>query len=649
MTTHAQPTPPTALPAARRLAAAVLAAWGALAQASQAPQENFANLSLEELTNIQITSVSRKAERLGDAPASVYVIRRDEIRRAGVATLPEALRLAPNLQVARVDARNYAVSARGFNNVFSNKMLVLVDGRAVYSPLFSGVFWDAQDLVIEDIERIEVISGPGATVWGANAVNGVINVITRPAGDTPGTLAVLAASSDLHSATVRHGARAGAFAYRVYGKAIGHDDTVREDGAPSPTGWRRRQAGFRADGELLGGDMTLQGDAYKGSLHQARTAHIGIEGANLLARHTRKLAGGSELRLQAWFDHTGRDQPGAFREHLNTVDVEAQHTLRLSPSSQLIWGGGHRVAHDRVRPNGNSFAFLPAERDLTWTNAYAQGESQLSDSVRMTAGLKIERNSYTGPEWLPYLGVAWHPAPQHMLWASAQRAVRVPSRIDRDFYAPASPPLVDGVPQYVVAGGPQFDAEVARVVQLGYRGQPAPGLSYALTLHASEYNHLRTIEPNPSGPGSVFLNRAHGNTQGVEFSGNWDVTPGWRLTAGHTVQQLDLRTEPGSMDISASTGVATNDPRSWSMLRSSLDLSARAELDLTLRRVGRLPRPEVPAYTALDLRLGWQWRPGLELSVLARNLLASPHPEFGAPGTRNVFDRTIVARLAWHF
>jgi iron complex outermembrane receptor protein len=616
-------------------------AWPAQATVA-VDSNNFANLSLEELGSIQVTSVSRRVERLADVAASVFVIRGDEIRRAGATTLPEALRLAPNLQVARVDARNYAITARGFNNPFANKMLVLIDGRTVYSPLFSGVFWDAQDVVLADIERIEVISGPGATVWGANAVNGVINIITRSAADTQGGLLTIGGDKGQRNGAARLGAPLGTGHYRLYAKHASADDTRNATGVSTRTGWQRSQAGFRVDLSSL----TISGDAYKGDLHQAGTRDIFIKGANLLGRSNWNLGPGSDLRLQAYLDHTSRDQPNAFVEHLNTFDLDLQHTLAFD-QHVLVWGGGYRKAFDRLS-NGAAFSFLPAKRDLAWSNVYAQDEWR-HNALRVTAGLKLERNSYTGLEHLPYLSVAWDGAANHLLWGSLARAVRVPSRIDHDLYAPSNPPVVAGVPRYGIAGGPDFISETAKVLQLGWRGEPLPRTHYAVTLYYSEYDRLRTLEPNPKGAGSAFLNKGEGDSSGIELSGSWDISPTWRISAGHVAQRAHLRAEPGSADAVGATGLANNDPASWSTLRSSHDLSSNMELDFTLRRVGALPRPVVPSYTALDIRFGWEIRPDLELSLIARNLLAADHPEFGAPASRSVYERNVFGRLTWRF
>ncbi|MES2296468.1 MAG: TonB-dependent receptor [Pseudomonadota bacterium] len=626
-------------------ALAALAAGAALQAPARAEAggDNFANLSLEELADVKITSVSKLPERLGNAAASVFVISANDIRRAGAATLPEALRLAPNLQVAQVDARNYAVTARGFNNPFENKLLVLIDGRTVYSPLFSGVYWDAQDLVLDDIARIEVISGPGATLWGANAVNGVINIITKSALDTLGVLATLDGGGALRSGAVRAGAKLGAGAWRAYVKQASALDTVNAAGKDTATGWRRLQAGLRYDG----GGITVQGDAYRGALRQMGTRDIDIGGANLLARLERALGAGAALRVQAYLDHTERDQPNAFAEHLDTLDLEVQHSLALGTAQQLVWGGGHRIAVDRVQ-NGAAFGFLPGDTELRWTNLFAQDALSLTPALRLTGGLKFERNSYTGNEWLPSASLAWQATDRQLLWASLARAVRVPSRIDRDLYSPSAPRVVNGVPAFNIAGGPDFVAEVAKVAQAGYRAQFAT-TAYALTLFASDYDRLRTIERNPDGPGLVFQNRASGRSRGIEASATWDVRRGWRLMAGATVQHLATAAEPGSADMSGASALANNDPSAWWQLRSSLDLSDNLELDATLRHVGALPKPTVPSYTALDLRLGWQLDKHLDLSLMAQNLLAADHVEFGPPATRSLYQRSLVGRLTWRF
>lgn len=608
---------------------------------------NFADLSLEELANIQIVSVSKKFEPLADAPASVFVITAEDIRRAGATTLPEALRLAPNLQVARANARNYAISARGFDNVFSNKLLVMIDGRTIYSPLFSGVFWDAQDVVLEDIARIEVISGAGATIWGANAVNGVINIITRPSQETQGTLAAAGAGAHEKNGVVRYGgALANGAHYRVYGKHADNDDTRTASGAKAFDGWRRDQAGFRSDWHGGASLLTLEGDAYEGSLRQFGTADIRIAGANLLGRLTRTLDDDSSLRLRAYVDHTERNQPGSFVENLDTIDLEIQHTLQPAKAHELSWGAGYRIGFDRVR-NGAGFAFLPGSLDLHTAHLFAQDEIALRDDLRLTLGMKLENNNYTGTESLPTARLAWKPDSSSLIWSSASRAVRAPSRIDRDFYSPTNPAVVGGVPQYVFAGGPDFNSETVNAYEIGYRAQPLPTVSYSVTAFYDKYGDLRTISPNPTGPGVVIANGAEGSSHGIEMWGSWQAARRWRLSGGLVAQRQDLHVKPGVIDISSGTALASSDASSYWMLRSSHDFDDNKELDLTLRHVAQLSNVVVPAYTSLDMRLGWKVSSALELSVVGQNLLDASHGEFGAAAGRSEFERGVFVKAVW--
>lgn len=633
----------TLFPALAACAAALLAA-PASGAVVPAQNDDIAELSLEELANIQVTSVSKRSESLSAAAASIFVITGNDIRRAGATSLPEALRLAPNLQVARVDARNYAVTARGYSSPFENKLLVLVDGRTVYSPLFSGVFWDVQDVVLDDVERIEVISGPGATLWGANAVNGVINIITKSSAATQGALLTTTLGKEARDGAVRYGGKlGGAGHYRAYAKHAENDDTHAAAGATSPTGWHRDQAGFRTD---WGDGITVQGDVYDARLRQANTRNIEVSGANLLGRVARTFADGSSATVQLYWDHTERDQPNAFHERLDTFDLQLQHAVRLDGNHHVVWGGGYRLGHDRVE-NGPLFGFLPGTLNLRWANVFAQDEIALRDDLRLTAGLKVEDNNYTGVEVLPTLRLAWSPRPASLVWTSLSRAVRAPSRIDRDLYSPIRPPVMNGVPQYAVAGGPGFDAETANVFELGYRARPTASLSYSTTLFFSRYDRLRTLEPNPSGPGSVFENLADGLTRGIEAWATWQVADAWRLSGGGVVQRIGTALQPGSRDLSGTTGLFTSDPTHYWQVRSSYDIGTGQDLDVTLRHVGALPRPGVPAYTAVDARWGWRIRRGVELSIIGQNLFDPRHAEFGAPATRSEYERSLAVRVVW--
>jgi len=597
---------------------------------------SLADYSLEQLADVVVTSVARQETRLSEAPASVFVISGAEIRRSGATSLPEALRLAPNLQVARADAHDYAISARGFGSTLANKLLVLIDGRSVYSPLFSGVFWDTNDVVMADVERIEVISGPGATIWGANAVNGVINIITKSARDTQGSQLVLRGGEEGASGSVRHGGALGNDGhYRVYAKLVRHDDIGRE--GVSGTGWERQQAGFRADWDGEGRSTTLSGDIYDGKLDEIGERDTRLAGANLVARSLRTLADGSTLRLQAYLDHTRREQTlGAQR--LETIDLEAQHNLRAGARHSLAWGGGYRLSRDRIR-SSPWLSMLNENKTLRWANLFVQDEIALTDSLRATAGIKAEHNVYTGIEWLPSARLAWNVRPDALAWAALSRTVRAPSRIDRDLRLAAGT-APNGTPRYVVEGGPGFESETARVIEFGYRAQPTPAISYSATLFHSEYDRLRTLELRFGAP-AQFENHARGRVSGLETWASWQVLRGWRLSGGAVFQDVRIQSEDASRDWSRLLGMASNDPKHYWSLRSAHELGADLQLDLSLRHVGKLSRPAVPGYHELDARLAWQARPNLELALVGRNLLHDQHAEFGEPGLRQTFERSV--------
>jgi iron complex outermembrane recepter protein len=604
---------------------------------------DLADLSIEELGNIQITSVSRHAERLSDAAAAIFVITGEDIRRSGATRLAEALRLAPNLEVARSSASSYAISARGFNNTIANKLLVLIDGRTVYTPLFSGVFWDAQDVMLEDVERIEVISGPGATLWGANAVSGVINVITRRASDTQGAFAYGRAGGLERGYGARYGdAMGSAGAYRVYGRFFDVFNTSSASGATASDGWGKGQVGFRTDWGTAANGFTLQGDAYRGSLDQALGDDTSISGNNLLGRWNRDLAGWGQLQIQSYFEHTERDIPGTFAERLNIFDAEFQHGLRSLGAHRLTWGGGYRYGDDRVT-NGAFLAFLPADRHMRWSNVFAQDEITLADNLRLTLGAKFERNYYTGTEPLPSARLAWKPNPQRLIWAAASRTVRAPSRIDRDLFTtvvlPSGPTPLNG--------GPDFVSEVAKVFELGYRAQPSQQASYSISLFHNIYEKLRSVEPDPGSAGEVVLgNKMEGKNDGIEAWGNYQAAKNWRLSAGGFFLRQRVRLKPDSGD-TLGTSAAGNDPKRQFMLRSSLDLPDSTDLDIRVRYVSALPNPRVPAYTAFDMRIAWQLRRELELSVVGQNLLDSGHVEFGNPATASEMARGGYVKLKW--
>jgi iron complex outermembrane receptor protein len=610
-------------------------------------------LSLDELANIEITSVSKKAESLADAPASVFVITADDIRRSGATSLPEALRLAPNLQVAQVGANNYAIRARGMVTANSgNTLLVLIDGRSVYSPLFSGVFWDVQQVMLEDVERIEVISGPGGTLWGVNAVNGVINVITRSARNTQGGLLASGASNRESSGAVRYGAPTGGDGhFRAYAKYVDREHTETANGTPISDASHLAQAGFRADWQRERDILVLEGNTYQGTIGQPlpgtisisgvglELAPIPVSGVNLTGSWTRRLGGGSQLTIQSYYDRTERTVPPTFGEKLDLVDVQVQHSFEVAAAHTVVWGGEYRFARDRVA-NSDIFAFLPPNVDQRWSSLFAQSESALRTDLRLTFGARLERNDYTGNEFLPSARLAWKPSAEGLLWAAASRAVRAPSRLDRDTFVPGRPP-------FLLEGGPLVRSEVARVYEIGYRGQLQGSTSYSATVFHADYDHMHTQEIAPSGTFLTFSDRMKGSTDGIEMWATRQFSPIWRVSAGFTAQRERLRLEPGSNDATAVATAGRDPAHSW-LVRSSLNLAPRTELDVTVRGVARLADPDVPAYITGDVRIGWKPHKDLELSLAARNVGKS-HGEFTDILTRTEIGRSVYAGIRWYF
>ena len=607
-------------------------------------EQSLADFSIEQLTEITVHSVSRQSTRLADAPAAVYVVSGEDIRRSGALSIPEALRLAPNLQVARSSGQGYAITARGLSSGLENKLLVMIDGRSVYSPLFSGVFWDMQDVVMQDIDRIEVISGPGSTIWGANAVNGVINIITKPARATQGTYASVSAGEHTVQETVRYGATmANGAAYRVYGQ------NTRGDGEGEGN-WHRSQTGFRIDlGDADGRTGGVSGDGYTGDLGRLSGRTIEVAGANLLAHVEARVAGG-DLRLQAYIDHTERDEPGLGAQRLNTLDLDAQLDLAVGRYNQLAIGGGARTSHDRIDNRG--LMFTPASRTLQWANLFAQDELTLAPGVRLTGGLKFEHNSYTGMEMLPSVRLAWSPGADALLWGAASRTVRAPSRLERDLTLPRA--ASDGALVNVTDASDNFVSETAQVLELGYRVQPANALAWSATLFYSDYDRLRTLEPGTGASGgATFGNLGHGTARGLELSSRWQVTPAWRLDAGAVVQRITSGTDPASGDAAAAAGLATADPSHYWTVRSSHILSSAVRADLALRHVGSLPAPAVPAYSELDVRVAWQLSRHVELALAGRNLLHAYHAEYGSnvaqANSRQAIARSVYATASVRF
>lgn len=612
---------------------------------------DLAALSLEELGEVRVTSVSRRTERLVDAPAAVFVISADDIRRSGAANLPEALRLAPNLGVYLQTANNYIVTARGFASNSGNKLLVLVDGRSIYTPFFSGVFWDAQDVPLETIDRIEVISGPAGTLWGTNAVNGVINVITRRAGESSGTLLSASAGRWRQEALARQGGSFAGGAWRIYGMGSHFVGTDTANGTPIDDAGHKSQAGFRADWERGDNQFALQGDLYRGRHGQPAPGNIvtgrpyvrgdvSISGGNLLGRWARTFSDGGNLQMQAYYDRTKRTIRPTLSETLDIGDIQLQYGLPPIGRHALVAGAEYRYADDSVG-NSDIISVLPAQFKMHWASLFAQDTVALTPTLNLIAGLRLERNGYTGNEFLPSVRLAWKPGTDSLLWGAVSRTVRAPSRLDRDIYFPTQPP-------YSLAGGPDFESEVARFIELGYRRQSGR-FSYSVNLYRAVYDKLHTAELGPTRRYAIFTNGMEAATRGIELWGQYQVARNWRLSAAATGFHAHFWLKPGVVDFGRSLELQGQAPRNTFMLRSSWQFAKRWEIDLSLRHVGKMWTPAVPNYEALDLRIAWHPQPGLEVAVGGTNLLGPSHAEFYEPATRTEIERGVYLKVSSRF
>jgi len=651
--------------AAPLLAAAICCA-SARAEGDSATIGELKQLNVEDLMNVEVTSVSRHPKKLIEAASAIQVITQEEIRRSGASSLPEALRLADNLQVAQKNSHDWAISARGFNTDLGNKLLVMVDGRTVYTPLYSGVFWDVQDYLLEDVDRIEVISGPGGALWGANAVNGVINIITKSVKDTQGMYAEAGGGSQPRGlGGARYGGLLGPDTqFRVYGKYFDRGDEVQADGNSASDSWRQGRAGFRIDSEVAAQDkLTLQGDFYDSHEDEQSGGNADASGANLLGRWTRNLSADSDLSLQTYFDQTHLSDPvgpllaaglpfspaGVFYDDLTTYDVDFQHRFRVGARNVVIWGLGFRYTHDSVI-NAPALGFFPTVLDQSLYSAFVQDEIALAPHLSFTLGTKLEHNDYTGFEFEPDARLGWTLSSSQYLWAAVSRAVRTPSRIDHD--------LSEGTPPYLVIlkGGSDFTSEAMIAYELGYRAQLSSTFTTSVSAFYNQYNDVRSTSITP---GTLlpfyFANNLEGDTYGLEFSGNYQVAEAWSLHAGYTLLRENLRVKPGQFDLSNGIN-ETADPKHQLSLRSSLNLPGRVELDAGLRWVDSLltnngPTPgTVPSYFELDTRLAWHAGEHTELSLTGQNLLHSHHPEYGFPDpTRVEIQRSVYAKVAWRF
>jgi iron complex outermembrane recepter protein len=625
------------------IALIVSLAADAIAQTARSGRlEDLKQLSIEELADTDVTSASRRIERLADVAAAITVITGEDLRRMGVMSLAQALRLAGHLHVARVSGPQYAISARGFNISTANKLLVLIDGRTVYSPIFSGVFWEVQDVIVHDIERIEVTRGPGGSIWGANAVNGVINVITKRSTETKGTFVNLSVgSSTLGPYAVRHGGRFGtAGAYRVYAKIRFEDAHQLETGADAHDDFDFGQAGFRIDSDpAQRSQLVLQGDAYTGTTGLSETSEANTSGGNLLGRWT--LGGANHATsIQVYFDHTYRRIPGQYRGVLNTIDVDAQHHWTAGRHNVVVGSGYRRYDGDDLG-EGPGFFFEPRERTSHRVNLFAQDEIRVARGVFITVGSKFERNEFTGFEIQPTIRARWS-APRRSYWAAISRAMRVPSRFDTDlrFRLPNSTNLL-------LTGSADFESENVVAYEAGYRRQIHERVSLDIAAYVNRYDDLRTQEIHPGRP-ITLANMMNGLTRGVETTTTAQIFARWQVHVSHAYNWKELTFDPGSTDMTRGTSEG-NDPRHLFKVRSYVNATNRIEVDAFYRFNSSLPQPAVDAYSELDARVGFRLRPGWDLSLIGSSLLHDRHLEFRAGTAPETYERSVTLRSVWRF
>lgn len=663
------------------LAALVLLVAAGSARANgEAALTYLAGLNLEDLLKVEVSSVSRKPQTMADTAAAAYVITGEDIRRSGATSIPEALRLAPGLEVARIGSSGWAVSSRGFNGRYANKLLVLMDGRTLYTPMFSGVFWNLQDTLMEDVDRIEVIRGPGAAMWGANAVNGVINIITKPARNTQGNLAVAGAgNAERGFAGFRHGGQAGDDThYRVYGKGFERDAMADTSGQSGHDDWRSVQAGFRMDTRFSGDDrLTVQGDAYQkteGKMGSSNAVFIPpysagfindsqAKGANLLVRWERRLSDQAEFSLQAYYDRV-QFTATKLSDVQDTLDVDFQHRLHPNATHDLMWGANLRYIRSATE-NTPDISFASPDIGYRNISAFVQDDIALApERLRLTLGAKLENSHFGGTQLQPNARLLWTPDDENSVWAAVSRAARTPSRGEADARVAALmlPPSASTgyLPMQVATGAnPDLAAEKLTAYEIGYRSQWNPRLSWDIAAFANRYRSLSqwsagapalAFSPVPHLTVPLVYSNAGTTTRtyGAELTVDWRALAWMRLEG--TYARLFMDAPPYDGTNADQAGLS---PRDQASLRCLMDLNATTQLDLWLRHVGPLTAQtqRIAGYTTLDARLGWTPHKGLDLSLVGQNLLDSQHPEFSESATHPTYEipRGVYAKATWKF
>ena len=641
-------------------------------------QDELLNLSVEDLLNVEVISVSKKAKSLNDSPAAIYVISQDDIKRIGATSIPEALRLAPGIDVARVDSNKWAVTARGFNSRFANKLLVLIDGRSLYTQAFAGVYWESQDVMLEDVERIEVIRGPGATLWGANAVNGVINIITKHTADTQGSLLTAGGGTEEQGF--------GAFRYggklndnttaRAYIKGFIRDESHHQiTGDEAHDNWDKVQGGFRIDSQLTKYDaLTIQGDAYRNTINQnTKTPSFTPPyednlndsarsfGGNVLMRQQHTFSSTSDYSLQIFYDFYERSE-SYLAESRHVMDIDFQHRFSPLEQNDLLWGIGYRINHDDFKtPKSELAKVSPLSRNDQIFSAFLQDEITLIDNTLwLTLGSKFEHNDYSGFEIQPSARIMWSPHRHHRLWAGVSRAIKTVARTGHDLtllqqVIPPRPPATPAVAIILSSDG-TLKPEKAISYEIGYRTTHINNVSVDLTAFYNQYKDLTSFNPlTPFFNGSFIeqnlslTNKYKSQTYGFEIATVWQMYHWWRWDMNYSLLKTEFSQKNANTVINVS-------PQQRASLRSAISPTKDIDLDLFFRYTdsatvsARIDMP-IKAYVSMDIRLAWRPTTGLELSLVGQNLLAKQHIEY-----RQEFyvdaaqvDRGIYGKLMWQF
>jgi iron complex outermembrane recepter protein len=648
---------------------------------AQEQPADLTKVNIEDLMNIEVTSVSKKEQRLSRVAAAVFVITPEDIRRSGATNIPDLLRMVPGLQVAQINGGTWAITARGFDGQYSNKLLVLVDGRTVYSPIFSGTFWDSQTLLLDNIARIEVIRGPGATVWGANAVNGVINITTKQAADTQGGLLTTGGgTSEQGFATARYGGTIGGeTSYRITGGGFNFGHNLDSTGQNGEDDWRTVQGGFRVDANASPKDtVTFEGDVYRGDAGEQVNTIVSIgppaneilnlrnifSGWDVVSRWNHVASPNSETSLQINFDRSNRGD-STYGTGLNTFGIDFEQHAGWGKRQDFVWGLGYYLTSDELATTFR-IAFRPPDLTQQLFSFFVQDEIAIRpDRLYLTVGAKFEHNDFTGFGFEPSGRIAWIANERNMFWAAVSRALRTPSQSDRDIrFNETVFPGPNGLPVLVsIFGSPTRQNEQLNAFEVGYRTEINKRISFDGTVFYNDYNNLVSVELGTpfleTAPSPLHLvipnnlgNLLYGETHGVELSVNWKVVKRWTLSPGYSFLAMHLHEDAGGLDSTTIPGTQGGFPSQQAQMRSHVELSEHWQWNASAYFVGRLPAAAVPSYTRLDTNAIWQPSKRFSISVVGQNLLSDHHLEYLGPDQTeqsSLIKRSAYAKITWQF